>query len=44
VGGSVRSGSNDLTRAVLPLGMVEDPHDAEREILHCAERTHQRLP
>jgi hypothetical protein len=24
--------------------MVEQPHDTEREILHCAERAHQRLP
>jgi hypothetical protein len=29
---------------MLALGMVHQPHDAERKVLHCAERAHQRLP
>jgi hypothetical protein len=29
---------------MLTLGMVQNPHDAERKVLHCAEHAHQRLP
>ena len=30
--------------AMLALGMIHQPHDPERQILHCAERAHRRLP
>jgi hypothetical protein len=29
---------------MLPLGMVHQPHDPQRKILHRAERVHPRLP
>src|SRR5947209_4018475 len=35
---------DDLARAVLAFGMVHQPHDAERKVLHCAERAQKRLP
>ena len=43
-GRPVRPRCDDFACAVLSLGMVQQPHDAERKILHCAERAHQRLP
>jgi hypothetical protein len=36
-GGSVRPGGDDFAIAVLALGMIHQPHDPERPVLHCAE-------
>ena len=36
-GRSVGPGGDDLARAMLALGMVDQPHDPQRKILHCAE-------
>jgi hypothetical protein len=41
--GPVGPGGDDFAATVLALGMIHQPHDAEREILHCAQ-THWRLP
>jgi hypothetical protein len=29
---------------MLTFGVIEDPHDAEWKVLHCAEHAHKRLP
>ena len=36
--------SHDLSAAMFALGVIEDPHDAEWKVLHCAEHAHKRLP
>jgi hypothetical protein len=40
---AVGASGYDLTRTMLSLRMIEDPHDTERKILHRAQ-THARLP
>jgi hypothetical protein len=40
---AVGASGYDLTRTMLSLRMIEDPHDTERKILLRAQ-THARLP